>query len=61
MKFLQTKPQVKKMNIIYYDFYYTVIESRDDKEIVLEKYENNYINFNDYITPNHYNGQKLII
>ena len=25
MKFLQTKPQVKNMNINYYDLYYTVI------------------------------------
>ena len=26
MKFLQTKPQVKNMNINYYDLYYTVIK-----------------------------------
>ena len=31
MKFLQTKPQVKNMNINYYDLYYTVIKTRDDK------------------------------
>ena len=30
MKFLQTKPQVKNMNINYYDLYYTVIKNRDD-------------------------------
>ena len=30
MKFLQTKPQVKNMNIIYYDLYYTVIKIRDE-------------------------------
>ena len=29
MKFLQTKPQVKNMNIYYYDLYYTVIKNRD--------------------------------
>ena len=34
MKFLQTKPQVKNMNIKYYDLHYTVIKNRDDKEIV---------------------------
>ena len=34
MKFLLTKPQVKNMNINYYDLYCTVIENRDDKEIV---------------------------
>ena len=31
MKNLQTKPQVKKMNINYYDLYYTVIKNRDEK------------------------------
>ena len=33
MKFLQTKPQVKNMNIKYYDLYYTVINIRDEKKI----------------------------
>ena len=61
MKFLQTKPQVKNMNIIYYDLYYTVIKIRDDTEIVNDKYENVYNKFNDIITPNHYIGQKIII
>ena len=32
MKFLQTKPQVKSMNINYYDLYYTVIKNRIDKK-----------------------------
>ena len=32
MKFLQTKPQVKFMNINYYDFYYTVIRKRKEKD-----------------------------
>ena len=31
MKFLQTKPQVKIMNVIYYDLYYTVIKNRKEK------------------------------
>ena len=31
MKFLQTKPQVKNMNINYNDLYYTVIRNRDEK------------------------------
>ena len=30
LKFLQTKPQVKSMNITYYDLFYTVIKNRDD-------------------------------
>ena len=59
MKFLQTKPQIKNMNFNYYDLYYTVIENRDEKEIVNNKNDDNdYINFNDIITPNHYIGRK---
>ena len=46
LKFLQTKPQVKNMNFIYYDLYYTVIKNRDEKEIMNDKYENDYVNFN---------------
>ena len=37
MKFLQTRPQVKNMNNSFYDFNYTVIENRDEKEIVKNK------------------------
>ena len=47
MKFLQTK----FMNIKYYDLYYTVIKNRDEKEIVNVN-ENDYINFDHFITPN---------
>ena len=43
------------MNISYYDLYYTVIKTRD---IQYENDENDYINFNDFITPNHYVGIK---
>ena len=60
MKFLQTKPQVKNMNINYYDLYYTVIRNRDknkDIDIQYENDENDYINFND-IVRNHYIGIK---
>ena len=46
LKFLQTKPQIRKMNVKFYDSYYTVIKNRDDKEVVVGKYENKYINFN---------------
>ena len=53
MKFLQTKPQVKKMNINYYDLYYTVIKNRDEKENVNDQYENDYTNYEDFIIPNH--------
>ena len=58
MKFLQTKPQVKNMNIDYYNLYYTVIKTRVEKEIVDHKYENDYISLNDVIIPNHYVGIK---
>ena len=61
MKFLQTKPQVKNMNINYYDLYYTVIKTRDENKDIDNQYENDendYINFNDFITPNHYIGIK---
>ena len=33
MKFLQTRPQVKNMNINYYDLYYIVIKNRDENRI----------------------------
>ena len=54
MKFLQTKPQVKDVNITYYDLYYTVNKTRDEKD----NNENHYINFNVFVTPNHYIGIK---
>ena len=53
MKFLQTKPQIKNMNIIYYDLYYTVIKVRDENRDKDNQYENEYIDMNDFITPNH--------
>ena len=40
MKFLQTKPQVKKMNNYYHDLFHTVNKNTDDKEIVKDKYNN---------------------
>ena len=60
MKFLQTKPPVKNMNINYCDLYYTVIKSRDKREIVNEKDENSeneYILYDVSITPNRYIGR----
>ena len=41
MKFLQTKPQVKNMNINFYDLYYTVNKNRDEIENVNNKLEDN--------------------
>ena len=60
MKVLQTKSQIKKMNIIHQDLYYTVIKVRDENEDIDNQYEdddNDYINFYD-IVPNHYFGFK---
>ena len=41
----------------FYDLYYTIIKSRDEKESVNDN-EIDYIFFNDFITPNHYIGIK---
>ena len=54
LKLIKTKPQVKNRNINYYDLYYTVIKIGDEKD----DNENDYINFHDFITPNHYIGIK---
>ena len=58
MKLLQNPPQVKTMNIKCYDLCYTVIKNRDEKETVDNQYQNEYINFNDFIIPSHYIGIK---
>ena len=60
MKFLQTKPQVKNMNINYFNLYYTVIKTRDGNKDKDNQYEDDYhyyIDINDFI-PNHYVGIK---
>ena len=64
LKFLQTKPQFKNMNINYYDLYYTVIKTRDGNKDIDTQYENDendYYIFNDFIAPNHYIGIKRIM
>ena len=60
MKFLQTKPQVKNMNINCYELFYTVIKNRkeEQKEIVDNQYENDFISLIDVIIPNQYVGIK---
>ena len=61
MKILQTKPQVKNMNINYFDLYYTVIKIRDENKDIDNQHENDENednNFNDFINPNHYIGIK---
>ena len=56
MIFLQTKPQVKNMNNIYFHLYYTVIRNRDANKVVDNKYEgdNNGYFFKDVNTRNQY-------
>ena len=49
------------MKINNYKLYCTVINNRDEEEIVYDKNENNekdYINFIEFITPNPYIGRK---
>ena len=61
MKFLQTKLQVKKMNLNYYELYCAVTKNRIGKKIVKDEkknIENDYFNFDDFVIPNHYNGRK---
>ena len=44
------------MNSKYYELNYTVTKNRDDKEKVNDQYEDfedEYVSFNDFITPNH--------
>ena len=61
MEFPQTKPEVKNMNINYYDLYYTVIKTRDENKNIDNQYEDvyhDYIDINNFIiTPNHYIGR----
>ena len=57
MKFLQTKPQIKNMNISYFDLYYTVIKTRKENKDIDNQYEddeNDYISLSDVIIPNHF-------
>ena len=62
MEFLQTKPDIKNMNINYYDLYYTVIKTRNENKNIDNLYEedhHDYIDTNDFIIkPNHYTGRK---
>ena len=54
MKFLQTKTQVKNMNINYYDLYYTIIKTTDenkDIDYLYENDDNDYIDINTFGIP----------
>ena len=57
MELLQTKADVKIMNIIYYDLYYTVNKTRDENKNIDSQYENDYhdyIDINDFFMPLNY-------
>ena len=48
------------MIIIYYGFYYTVTNNRNENEVVVDNYDKieiDYIHFNDFITHIHYIGR----
>ena len=51
MEFLQTKPDVKNMNINYTDLYYTVIKTRDENQNIDIQFESDY---HDYIDINYF-------
>ena len=64
MKFLQRKPQVKNLNIKYYDLYYTIIKTRDENKDIDNQYENDdndYFNINDFIIPNYNISRETIL
>ena len=64
MKFLQTKPQIKNMNINYFDLYYTVIKTRDENRDINNRYDNDdndYIDINDFITLNRNISHEIIL
>ena len=44
------------MNNNYYDLKYTVFKNRDEKEVVDNEYEKDFISLNDVFIPNHYVG-----
>ena len=55
MKFLQTKAEVKNMNVNYFDLFYTVIKGRKENKDIDNQCEDDN---NDFKTPNHYVGIK---
>ena len=53
MKFSKNKFQVKKINIYYYDLYYTVTKNRNEEELTENKIDYDNKNFHDnFIKPN---------
>ena len=57
MEFLQTKPDIKNMNIKCYDLYYTVIKTRDENKNIDNQYEEDYqdyIDINDFLSAINY-------
>ena len=61
LKNLQTKPQVKSMNVKYFDLFDAFIESRGEKEIETDEYEKteiHYVKYKDFIIPDRHIGIK---
>ena len=61
IKILQTKPQIRSMNINYYDLYYTILKNRGEKQTVIDEHgdnESDYFIYDNFITRNHYIGRK---
>ena len=61
LNFLQTKPQVKNMDINYYDLYYTVIKTRKENMDLDNQYEDDYHDYfdiNDFFRIPQYMGRK---
>ena len=59
MKFLETKPQGKTMNIDHYNLYYTDIQNTNEKEEQeLDKYDNKFSFLYDKFMPNYDIGIK---
>ena len=50
-EFLQTKPDIKNMNINYIDLYYTVIKTRNENKNIDNQYKDDY---HDYIDINQF-------
>ena len=48
MKFIQTKPQIKNMNINYYDLYYTVFKVTNENKEIDNQYENDDNDYNNF-------------
>ena len=64
LKCLQTKPDVRGMNVKYFDLYQSVIKNGNEKKNLIDDYEHNEnekFEGNKSITPNHYARKKMMM